>query len=92
MLFKSVIISAITLFSANGVMAAAINPGSEVDARAALTATDAYSACNCPNNCKHKYGGSCKYLQGPSTNSDSISGHCFYPNGNPSAGLECISD
>ncbi|KAJ2971063.1 hypothetical protein NUW58_g9522 [Xylaria curta] len=29
--------------------------------RAANTATDPYHACNCPKNCSHKAGSSCKY-------------------------------
>ncbi|KAI1077833.1 hypothetical protein F5B20DRAFT_550518 [Whalleya microplaca] len=53
---------------------------------AALTAVDAVSACNCPNNCSHKVGSSCKYLAGPSTSSSVISGKCGEQNGQ----LTCI--
>lgn len=31
-------------------------------------------ACNCPNNCSHKSGSSCKYYSGPSSDSTVISG------------------
>ncbi|GFF85308.1 hypothetical protein IFM47457_06772 [Aspergillus lentulus] len=33
-------------------------------------------ACNCPNNCKHKQGSSCKYYSNPSDKSQVISGNC----------------
>jgi hypothetical protein len=32
------------------------------------------SACNCPNNCRHKQGSSCKFYSGPSDTSSVISG------------------
>jgi hypothetical protein len=32
------------------------------------------SACNCPNNCSHKQGSSCKFYSGPSDTSKVISG------------------
>lgn len=31
-------------------------------------------ACNCPNNCRHVSGSSCKYYSGPSDTSTVISG------------------
>ncbi|KAF2992908.1 hypothetical protein E8E13_000141 [Curvularia kusanoi] len=34
-----------------------------VGARAALIAPDAINACNCPNNCRHKLGSSCKFYR-----------------------------
>ncbi|KAG5984639.1 hypothetical protein E4U55_003860 [Claviceps digitariae] len=43
---------------------------------AAAIATDAYHACNCPNNCSHKSGSGCKYREGPSGNSPVASGKC----------------
>ncbi|KAK6066487.1 hypothetical protein SCUP234_03993 [Seiridium cupressi] len=91
MLFKTVFVCAVTLFSANGALGAAIDKSSEVEARAALVATDAYSACNCPNNCKHARGDSCKYYSGPSDNSEVTTGHCYFPNANPGASLECVA-
>ena len=33
------------------------------EARAALIAPDAINACNCPNNCRHKFGSSCKFYR-----------------------------
>ncbi|KAK9772021.1 hypothetical protein AB5N19_07023 [Seiridium cardinale] len=84
MQFHAAIVSLAALVFANGAMGAA------VDTRAALIATDAYSACNCPNNCSHKKGDNCKYKDGPSTNSDNISGHCYFPNSNPYGSLSCI--
>ncbi|OTA99820.1 hypothetical protein M426DRAFT_30206, partial [Hypoxylon sp. CI-4A] len=41
---------------------------------AALIATDADAACNCPNNCSHGNGSSCKYYAGPSDGSTVVSG------------------
>ncbi|THC89984.1 hypothetical protein EYZ11_010558 [Aspergillus tanneri] len=35
-------------------------------------------ACNCPNNCSHKQGSSCKYYSGPSDGSQVVSGKCEY--------------
>ncbi|OTA52376.1 hypothetical protein K449DRAFT_440796 [Hypoxylon sp. EC38] len=84
MLFKTAIISAVTLFCANGAMAAAVDP------RMALIATTAFAACNCPNNCEHKAGSDCKFYSGPSSKSDVLKGKCAKPNGNPYASIECI--
>ena len=45
--------------------------------RIALIFIDFYSlvsACNCPNNCSHKAGSSCKYYSGPSDNSPVVKG------------------
>ncbi|KAJ4373431.1 hypothetical protein N0V86_007569 [Didymella sp. IMI 355093] len=36
---------------------------SNIDTRAALIAPDAINACNCPNNCRHKIGDSCKFYR-----------------------------
>ncbi|KAG6034675.1 hypothetical protein E4U41_006460 [Claviceps citrina] len=41
---------------------------------ATAIATDAYHACNCPNNCSYKAGSGCKYRGGPSGNSPVLSG------------------
>ncbi|KAI9720866.1 MAG: hypothetical protein M1812_002705 [Candelaria pacifica] len=40
-------------------------------------ATNAVAACNCPNNCSHKAGDSCKYYGGSSDKTGIISGHCY---------------
>ncbi|OTA62654.1 hypothetical protein K449DRAFT_464778 [Hypoxylon sp. EC38] len=64
MFVKSAIVSAFALLFANQAMGAA------------LIAVDAVAACNCPNNCSHGNGSSCKYLAGPSTSSSVISGKC----------------
>ncbi|KAI1081809.1 hypothetical protein F5B20DRAFT_58212 [Whalleya microplaca] len=84
MLFKTAAISIITLLFANQAM------GAVIEDRAALTATDAYSACNCPNNCSHSKGSSCTYRGGPSDSSKKIYGYCYKPNGSPTADLQCI--
>ncbi|KAH7038355.1 uncharacterized protein B0I36DRAFT_359931 [Microdochium trichocladiopsis] len=39
-------------------------------------ASDPYYACNCPNNCSHELGSSCKYFAGPSDNAPVVSGKC----------------
>ncbi|KAK7224621.1 hypothetical protein V2G26_012624 [Clonostachys chloroleuca] len=41
-----------------------------------LIAITPYFAYNCPNNCNHKDGSSCKYYSGPSNTSAVISGKC----------------
>ncbi|OTA99232.1 hypothetical protein M426DRAFT_16636 [Hypoxylon sp. CI-4A] len=89
MQFTAAILSAATLLFANQAMGAAVDTRA-VDPRAALIATDAFSACNCPNNCDHSAGSSCKYHAGPSDSSKTVSGKCNKPNGNPYASLECI--
>ncbi|KAI0127381.1 hypothetical protein BJ170DRAFT_683228 [Xylariales sp. AK1849] len=91
MFSKTFIISAAALLCANQVMGAAITERSElINERAALIATDAYYACNCPNNCSYKKGTKCKFYSGPSDTSDTNSGTCQYPNSNPYASLECV--
>ncbi|KAI1206703.1 uncharacterized protein F4807DRAFT_437961, partial [Annulohypoxylon truncatum] len=62
MQFKSAAISAIALLFAGQAMGAA------------LIATDPVAACNCPNNCSHGNGSSCKYRAGPSDSSSVVSG------------------
>ncbi|KAI0010953.1 hypothetical protein F4779DRAFT_261306 [Xylariaceae sp. FL0662B] len=84
MLFKTTFISAVALLFANQTMGAAI------EERATLTATNAYAACNCPNNCNRKAGSSCKFYKGPSDNSGTTSGKCYKPNSNPYSDFECI--
>ncbi|KAL7623122.1 hypothetical protein AAE478_006802 [Parahypoxylon ruwenzoriense] len=86
MLFKTTIISAVMLLFANQAMGATI-----AIPRAALIATDAYSACHCPNNCKKKSGSGCGYYAGPSSNSKVLKGKCNKPNSNPFGEIECIA-
>ncbi|KAI0843637.1 hypothetical protein F5Y06DRAFT_8113 [Hypoxylon sp. FL0890] len=82
--FKAAIVSAFALLFAHQAAAAAVDP------RMALIATTAYAACNCPNNCKHKAGSSCKYYSGPSDRSTVIKGTCAKPNSYYDSGLECM--
>ncbi|KAH6645469.1 hypothetical protein BKA67DRAFT_696517 [Truncatella angustata] len=77
MQFSTAIYSTVALLMASKAMGAAIEVrDSEVAQRAAMVATSPYYACNCPNNCSHKSGSSCKFYSGPSDNSDSVSGKC----------------
>ncbi|KAI1661256.1 hypothetical protein F4813DRAFT_399279 [Daldinia decipiens] len=69
MYFKTAIVSAVALLFAGQAMGAALiasNPG---------------AACNCPKNCSHKDGSSCKYYIGPSGSSPVVSGTCRNQNG-----------
>ncbi|KAG5933210.1 hypothetical protein E4U60_004620 [Claviceps pazoutovae] len=65
----STVLSAVAVLLANQAVAAPgqdVTPRDEVSARAemaAMIATDPYFACNCPNNCKHKEGTSCRYYK-----------------------------
>ncbi|KAG5984640.1 hypothetical protein E4U55_003861 [Claviceps digitariae] len=53
--------------------------GVSARAEAAIAiATDPYFACNCPNNCSHKYGSSCKYYKNFSDKGPVASGKCGY--------------
>ncbi|KAG6008294.1 hypothetical protein E4U43_000183 [Claviceps pusilla] len=81
------ILSAVAVFFANQAMAA---PGqdvtslNDVSARAdqgSIIATDAFFACNCPNNCSHKYGSSCKYYKNFSDSGPVASGKCGWKDG-----------
>ena len=78
MFFKTAIFTAVAALAANGVMAAAVPQESDAPAEVSIMiATDAYYACNCPNNCDYTQGSSCKYLSGPSSGDSSISGSKF---------------
>ncbi|KFH48093.1 hypothetical protein ACRE_009950 [Hapsidospora chrysogenum ATCC 11550] len=91
MFAKTFVYSVLALVAANQAMGAAVPAeDTKVGEAAILIATDAYYACNCPNNCGHKEGSSCKFYSGPSDNSGIISGHCHYPNGNPMGAKECV--
>ncbi|KAK8101884.1 uncharacterized protein PG998_006706 [Apiospora kogelbergensis] len=81
MLFKATLASAATLLFAAQAMGATMNTGSDLDARAVLVATDKVSACNCPNNCSHKAGSSCKYRKDGTNGSPTIKGKCSDING-----------
>ncbi|KAG5948130.1 hypothetical protein E4U59_003472 [Claviceps monticola] len=54
---------------------------------ATAIATDAYHACNCPNNCSHRSGSSCKFRGGPSGNAPVLKGKCEIVGGY----LSCIA-
>ncbi|KAL2207313.1 hypothetical protein CC79DRAFT_1368193 [Sarocladium strictum] len=51
-----------------------------------LIATDPFFACQCPNNCDHSSGSSCKFYGGPSDSSNVVDGHCT----DTADGLKCI--
>ncbi|KAK0612246.1 hypothetical protein B0T14DRAFT_608157 [Immersiella caudata] len=79
--FQTAFSLAITLLSASHAMASAVPvPRQETE----LTppdfnikiATDSFFACNCPNNCGHRAGSSCRYFSGPSNNSPVLKGKC----------------
>ncbi|KAI1412337.1 hypothetical protein F5Y13DRAFT_190330 [Hypoxylon sp. FL1857] len=84
MLFKTAVVSFFALLCANQAAGAALEP------RLALIATTAYAACNCPNNCSHKKGSSCKFYSGPTDDSGVLKGKCAKPNSYPGSDLECI--
>ncbi|KAF1959723.1 hypothetical protein CC80DRAFT_489823 [Byssothecium circinans] len=68
MFSKTVIVAAISALFASQAIAAAVS----MDERAAMIAPDPIAACNCPNNCRHKNGSSCKFYD----NGNTISGEC----------------
>ena len=84
MLFRAAFLSLAALLFANQAIGAAISPEiatspclfpsnqPQEDVLSNLWGTD--YACNCPNNCSHKQGSSCKYYSGPSDSSPVISG------------------
>ncbi|KAH8905246.1 hypothetical protein BR93DRAFT_970051 [Coniochaeta sp. PMI_546] len=76
MLFKSIIAPVTAVLFVGQAIAAAVETGNQIQERAAQIATDPVSACNCPNNCSHKKGSSCRYYSGPSDSSPVDSGHC----------------
>ncbi|OIW34636.1 hypothetical protein CONLIGDRAFT_626667 [Coniochaeta ligniaria NRRL 30616] len=78
MLFKSIIAPATALLFAGQAFAGAVEAGNQMQERTAQIATDPVSACNCPNNCSHKSGSSCKYYSGPSDSSPIDSGKCAW--------------
>ncbi|KAL2203314.1 hypothetical protein CC79DRAFT_1373459 [Sarocladium strictum] len=90
---KTFIYSVFALVAAHQTFAAAVPEDTKEASKdaAILIATDAYYACNCPNNCGHSEGSSCKYYGGPSDTDDIISGTCNYPNGNRFASIECVA-
>ncbi|KAF4463780.1 antifungsal 2 [Fusarium albosuccineum] len=89
MFFKTAIFSVFALLAANGAMGAALPE--EAGDMQILIATDAYYACNCPNNCNHNQGSSCKFYSGPSDTDTITEGTCEYPNGNHLASLTCTA-
>ncbi|EDU50946.1 hypothetical protein PtrSN002B_011038 [Pyrenophora tritici-repentis] len=69
MFFKSLIATAtVAFFAAQAAAAPSAMTGTEMEApnndvRGVLIAPDATNACNCPNNCRHRVGDSCKFYQ-----------------------------
>ncbi|CAK1358744.1 unnamed protein product [Cercospora beticola] len=79
MIFNIHAVAILALGSSLALAAAIPDPEASIIDRNTLTrriATNSYAACNCPNNCRHKAGSSCKYYGGVSDNSDVVSGHC----------------
>ncbi|KAK7992374.1 hypothetical protein PG988_001168 [Apiospora saccharicola] len=83
MQFSTSFFTTIALLMASSAMGAAVAPAGQVDTREINVATDPVSACNCPNNCSHKNGSSCKFWS--SDGGHQISGKCV---GNES--LVCV--
>ncbi|KAG6280185.1 hypothetical protein E4U48_008047 [Claviceps purpurea] len=85
----STVLSAVAVLLANQAVAAPgqeITPHDEVSlsARAemaAMIATDPFFACNCPNNCKHNEGTSCRYYSNYSDSGPVSRGKCGWKNG-----------
>jgi hypothetical protein len=71
MFFKSLLAATtVAFFAAQAAAAPSASTGDEVkavnsniEARAVLIAPDSIDACNCPNNCQHKLGTSCKFYK-----------------------------
>jgi hypothetical protein len=60
--------AAVVFFAAQAAAAPSAMAGSNIEAssnesRAVQIAPDAINACNCPNNCQHKLGDSCKFYK-----------------------------
>jgi hypothetical protein len=88
--FSTALFSVMALLAANQVIGASVEVPRDVGAILIATSpcwfplirqyedivliSRAVYACNCPNNCKHKQGSSCKYYSGPSDKSKVISG------------------
>ncbi|CCE29619.1 uncharacterized protein CPUR_03466 [Claviceps purpurea 20.1] len=83
----STVLSAVAVLLANQAVAAPgqdVMPRDEVSARAemaAMIATDPFFACNCPNNCKHNEGTSCRYYSNYSDSGPVSRGKCGWKNG-----------
>ncbi|KAF2645013.1 hypothetical protein P280DRAFT_514471 [Massarina eburnea CBS 473.64] len=72
---KTIVLAAISALFATQAIGASINVNARsvsVEERAALIAADPVAACNCPGNCKHKNGDSCKFYE----NGNTLSGQC----------------
>jgi hypothetical protein len=83
MYFKNIIAAAtVALFAGQAMGAALIATDPSVFPSTSLQAKQSIliflpivvSACNCPNNCSHKAGSSCKFYSGPSDSSPVSSG------------------
>jgi hypothetical protein len=59
----------VAIFAAQAAAAPSVKTGSEMkassnnDSRAVFIAPDAIDACNCPDDCQHKLGDSCKFYK-----------------------------
>lgn len=73
MFFKTALVSAMALLAGTAMSAPA--PAEQN----ILIATDAYSACNCPNNCSYEAGHSCKYYSTPSNTGPIYDGSKLQP-------------
>lgn len=68
MFFKTLLATTtVALFAVQAVAAPSVMTSNEVatdnTARAVQIAPNAISACNCPNNCRHRVGDSCKFYK-----------------------------
>ncbi|KAI0154595.1 hypothetical protein GGR57DRAFT_502342 [Xylariaceae sp. FL1272] len=78
MQLRQTIISIVLFLQAHKGLGAAIgNPDSDISQIEVATAADSYSACNCPNNCKHEEGATCRYYTGVSKHSKLVNGVCL---------------
>lgn len=80
MFSKTAIFTVFTALMAKTAMAAPAPEKSNDDAQVSIMiATDAYFACNEPNNGDYTQGTSCKYLSGPSSGDSYVSGSKLIP-------------
>ncbi|KAI8958235.1 hypothetical protein F5Y11DRAFT_351757 [Daldinia sp. FL1419] len=92
MYFKTALVSAVAFLLAGQTMGAALTATNARSSTIILLETilktsapgadvNLVAACNCPNNCSHKEGSSCKYYSGPSDKSSVVHGKCRKQNG-----------
>ena len=69
MFFESFLVTTtVAIFAAQAAAAPSVITGNEMEAfsneaRTVQIAKDNINACNCPDNCKHKIGSSCKFYR-----------------------------